>query len=144
MFLSAKAYCSLLETHHVHGDELLFVNSIASQYMNRDESIAYNEQFGFLQKRIAVEITVEDSPDLTALEKKRNMPGFSGKFALDDYGSGMMIIAEGLETPIELEKVLELEVDLLQGYFLAKPSAIPMPASEASVLVIESSWKQHK
>lgn len=57
-------------------------------------------------------------PDLTALEKKWNMPGFSGKFALDDYGSGMMIIAEGLETPVELEKVLELEVDLLQGYFL--------------------------
>lgn len=83
-------------------------------------------------------------PDLTALEKKWNMPGFSGKFALDDYGSGMMIIAEGLETPVELEKVLELEVDLLQGYFLAKPFAIPMPASEASVLVIESYWKQHK
>ncbi len=190
MFLSAKAYCSLLETHQVRGDELLFVNSIASQYMNRDESIAYNEQFGFLQKKIVVEITEEDSPDLTALEKKRNMPGFSGKFALDDYGSGysneknllelepayikldisiirdidsdpdkqqivqnivsyahrrgMMIIAEGLETPAELEKVLELEVDLLQGYFLAKPSAIPMTASEASVTVIESFWKHQK
>lgn len=189
MFLSAKAYSALLETHQVHGDELLFVNSIASQYMNRDESLAYNEQYGSLQKRIVVEITEEDSPDLTALDKKRHMPGFSGMFALDDYGSGysneknlleldpayikldisiirdidtdpdkqqivtnivtyahqrgMKIIAEGLETAAELEKVLELEVDLLQGYFLAKPSSAPRTASEESVAVIENFWKHH-
>ena len=42
------------------------------------------------------------------------------------------IIAEGLETPAELLKVLELDVDLLQGYFLAKPSAVPKPVSAES------------
>ena len=50
---------------------------------------------------------------------------------------GMKIIAEGLETPAELLKVLELDVDLLQGYFLAKPSAVPKPVSAESVAVIE-------
>lgn len=100
-----------------------------------------------------------------ALEKK-NMPGFLGAIALDDYGSGynseksllaispqyikvdmaiirdididpdkqqivvnivnyahqrgMYIVAEGIETSAELEKVLELGVDLLQGYYLAR------------------------
>ena len=49
----------------------------------------------------------------------------------------MKIIAEGLETPAELLKVLELDVDLLQGYFLAKPSAVPKPVSPESVAVIE-------
>lgn len=189
MFLSAKSYAALLSNHQVRGDELLFVNSIASQYMNRDEAAAYAEQYGFLQNRIVVEITEEDSPDLTALQKKREMPGFPGVFALDDYGSGysneknllelspayikvdlsiirnidtdpdkqqivenivsyahqrgMKIIAEGLETPAELLKVLELDVDLLQGYFLAKPSAIPMAVSAESVSVIENYWKHH-
>lgn len=183
MFLSAKSYATFLSTHQIRGDELLFVNSIASQYMNHDEAVAYVEQYSFLQDRIVIEITEEDSPDLTALLKKREMPGFSGVFALDDYGSGysnektllelapayikldlsiirdidsdpdkqqivenivsyahqrgMKIIAEGLETPAELLKVLELDVDLLQGYFLAKPSAVPKPVSAESVAIIE-------
>ena len=183
MFLSAKSYATFLSTHQIRGDELLFVNSLASQYMNHDEAVAYVEQYSFLQDRIVIEITEEDSPDLTALLKKREMPGFSGVFALDDYGSGysnektllelapayikldlsiirdidsdpdkqqivenivsyahqrgMKIIAEGLETPAELLKVLELDVDLLQGYFLAKPSAVPKPVSAESVAVIE-------
>ena len=88
MFLSAKSYATFLSTHQIRGDELLFVNSIASQYMNHDEAVAYVEQYSFLQDRIVIEITEEDSPDLTALLKKREMPGFSGVFALDDYGSG--------------------------------------------------------
>ena len=189
MFLSAKSYATFLSTHQIRGDELLFVNSIASQYMNHDESVAYVEQYSFLQDRIVIEITEEDSQDLTALLKKREMPGFSGVFALDDYGSGysnektllelapayikldlsiirdidsdpdkqqivenivsyahqrgMKIIAEGLETPAELLKVLELDVDLLQGYFLAKPSAVPKPVSAESVAVIEHFRKYH-
>ena len=92
------------------------------------------------------------------------MPGFSGAFALDDYGTGysnelnllelspryikidisiirgiekdpdkqqivsnivayaharsMQILAEGIEEEIQLRKVLDLGVDLLQGYYL--------------------------
>ena len=189
MFLSAKSYATFLSTHQIRGDELLFVNSIASQYMNHDEAVAYVEQYGFLQDRIVIEITEEDSPDLTALQRKREMPGFPAVFALDDYGSGysnektllelaptyikldlsiirdidsdpdkqqivgnivsyahqrgMKIIAEGLETPAELLKVLELDVDLLQGYFLAKPSDVPKPVSAESVAVIERFRKYH-
>lgn len=69
MFLSAKSYATFLSTHQIRGDELLFVNSIASQYMNHDESVAYVEQYSFLQDRIVIEITEEDSQDLTALLK---------------------------------------------------------------------------
>lgn len=62
MFLSAKSYATFLSTHQIRGDELLFVNSIASQYMNHDEAVAYVEQYSFLQDRIVIEITEEDSP----------------------------------------------------------------------------------
>ena len=110
------------------------------------------------------------------------MQGFSGQFALDDYGTGyngeknllelsprfvkldiclvrgldsdvnkqqivsnlltfahqrdMLVIAEGLETMGEIHKALELGVDLLQGYALARPAAVPAEISEAAMRVI--------
>ena len=54
---------------------------------------------------------------------------------------GMKIVAEGIETAEELRKVLELDVDLLQGYFLAKPTAIPQPMSEDAQAVIDELLK---
>ncbi len=38
---------------------------------------------------------------------------------------GQMILAEGIETQRELELMQELSVDLLQGFYLARPSANP-------------------
>ena len=116
------------------------------------------------------------------METKRHAPGFSGMFALDDYGSGysnegsllelsprfikvdltiirgidtdpdkqqivqnivayahprsMQIIAEGVETAAELRKVIELGADALQGYFLAKPAAVPAKMAPAARKVI--------
>lgn len=55
---------------------------------------------------------------------------------------GMMIIAEGLEYPEEVEKSLELGVDLLQGYFLAKPGAVPPEISDAAKTLIQEYWKK--
>lgn len=51
---------------------------------------------------------------------------------------GMKVVAEGLETPEEIETVLSLSVDLLQGFFLARPAAVPGPVSEAPLAVIRS------
>lgn len=48
----------------------------------------------------------------------------------------MLIIAEGVETAAELEKVLALGVDLLQGYFLARPAQTPLPISAEALAVI--------
>ena len=45
----------------------------------------------------------------------------------------MYIIAEGVETKEELEKVLELKVDLLQGYYLARPAAVPQEVNPDAV-----------
>lgn len=51
----------------------------------------------------------------------------------------MQIIAEGVETAEELKKVLELGVDGLQGYFLAKPANIPTRIAPAARQIIENS-----
>lgn len=49
---------------------------------------------------------------------------------------GMRIIAEGIETGPELKTVLELQVDFLQGYYLARPGAVPPALSEDARLLL--------
>lgn len=50
---------------------------------------------------------------------------------------GMYIVAEGLERPEELRKVLELGVDLLQGYYLARPAAVPGKVDPEALNIIK-------
>ena len=122
------------------------------------------------------------------LERKRNVPGVPGVFALDDYGSGysngnslltvapkyvkvdiaiirgidtdadkqqflralidyahprgVQVLAEGVETLSELRKVLEMGVDLLQGYRLAPPAAEPGAIDEKAAEVIAEVERQ--
>ncbi len=170
-FKAAESYRSLLEQELVSPEALLFINSIAGQSMSPAEMEQFHQEYAKIQDRIVIEITESEAMDQEATQRKREAPGFSGLFALDDYGSGynseknllelspafikvdlsiiqdidsdpdkqkivsnvveyahergMAIIAEGLETALEVEKVLELGVDLLQGYFLARPAAVP-------------------
>ena len=42
--------------------------------------------------------------------------------------NGILVLAEGVETREELSKVIELGVDLVQGYYLARPSDVVIPS----------------
>lgn len=57
---------------------------------------------------------------------------------LIDYARprGIYVLAEGVETLSELRKVLEMGVDLLQGYCLACPATEPVAIDEKAVQVI--------
>lgn len=57
------------------------------------------------------------------------------------HARGMQVVAEGIETEAELRTVLRLGVDLLQGYFLARPAAIPDPIAPAALAILRSSKK---
>lgn len=48
----------------------------------------------------------------------------------------MKIVAEGLETPEEIRKVLDLDVDLLQGFYLARPEPVPGRINEKGLETI--------
>ncbi len=67
---------------------LLFVNSIASQYLTPDELSEYSARYASILPRIVIEITEEEVLDPKALRIKQTIRGSSGAFALDDYGSG--------------------------------------------------------
>ena len=49
---------------------------------------------------------------------------------------GMKIIAEGLESASEVDCVLRLGVDLLQGYYLARPAAVPSRINQPALDLI--------
>ena len=175
MFKASETYRSLLESGQVRDDAMLFINSQPDQCLTDEDAALFHEKFSALQDRIVLEITEDEYLGLEALEVKRKYPGFSGNFALDDYGSGyngemnllqlkprfvkvdvvfirgidsnhdrqqlisglvsyahgrnMQVVAEGIETAGELQKCLELGVDLFQGYFLARPAAVPAEIS---------------
>lgn len=188
MFRSSECYDTLLKKNAVAPNALLFINSIANECMTEQEESLYRELYGHLQSRVVIEITEAEHMDMELIRRKSRVKGFSGMFALDDYGSGynsevsllelkpkfvkvdisivrdvdkdankqqiisnivnyghkrdMMILAEGLETPEELKKVLELGVDLLQGYFLARPGEVPPEINREALALIRREHEQ--
>lgn len=87
-FRASSAYQALENAGKVVPSALLFVNSIASQYLTPDELSEYSARYASILPRIVIEITEEEGLDLKALRIKQSIPGSSGAFALDDYGSG--------------------------------------------------------
>lgn len=187
MFVATESYMSLLEQELVSEDALLFINSIANEDMTEEEEREYHKRFEKIQNRVVIEITETEHMELSLIRKKSEAEGFTGIFALDDYGSGynselnlltlnpryvkvdvtivrdvdvdenkqqivkniveyahqrdMKIIAEGIETGSELKKLLELGADLLQGFYLARPGAVPPALSEDARLLLWG-WKE--
>ena len=83
-----ETFDSLCRAGSVSEEAMLFVNSIANTCLSHEDGKYINSRWHELCHRMVVEITEEEEIDYEALERKRNAPGFSGMFALDDYGSG--------------------------------------------------------
>lgn len=183
VFHSSEIFQRMQAQGLLQSDALLFINSIANVSLTVEDVEEYAQRYPELLKRLVVEITEQEDLDRACLERKRNIPGFSGSFALDDYGSGysnelnllelspryikidisivrgidtdrdkqqivsnivayaharsMKLIAEGIETEAQLRTVIGLGVDLLQGYYLSRPAAVPAPIAPAAQAVID-------
>ena len=183
VFHSSEIFQRMQAQGLLQSDALLFINSIANVSLTNEDVEEYAQRYPELLKRLVVEITEQEDLDRACLERKRNVPGFSGSFALDDYGSGysnelnllelspryikidisivrgidtdrdkqqivsnivayaharsMQLIAEGIETEAQLRTVIGLGVDLLQGYYLSRPAAVPAPIAPAAQAVID-------
>ena len=87
-FCASSAYQALENAGKVVPSALLFINSIASQYLTPDELSEYSARYASILPRIIIEITEEECLDPKALRIKQTIRGSSGAFALDDYGSG--------------------------------------------------------
>jgi len=85
IFKSTETFDQLRKNKLVKEDALLFINSIASVSLNDEDRERFHRYFSHIQSQIVVEVTEEENMSEEALIRKK---GFSGMFALDDYGSG--------------------------------------------------------
>ncbi len=53
------------------------------------------------------------------------------------HGRGMFIVAEGVETASGMQTLVDLGVDLFQGYFLSRPARVPSPVSDEVLRLIK-------
>ena len=88
IFKSTETFDQLRKNKLVKEEALLFINSIASVSLNDEDRERFHRYFSHIQSQIVVEVTEEENMSEEALIRKRETKGFSGMFALDDYGSG--------------------------------------------------------
>ena len=182
-----ECFADLQKKNKVDAQGLIFINSFPHLSLTEEEQRALASRFSDLIPRVVIEITEAEAMDEEATAIKRSMPGFTGQFALDDYGSGynselmllalkpqyvkvdisiirdidtspdkqkivsnilnyshereMKVIAEGIETESELAKLLEMGIDLVQGYYLSRPAKEPATISAQALACIRSFHK---
>lgn len=88
MFCSTECFKKLRENGKIYPGAKMFVNSIANASMSEKSELRYNQIYSAMQEDIVVEITESEQLNYELLEQKKRSKGFTGKFALDDYGSG--------------------------------------------------------
>ena len=107
-----ETFDSLCRAGSVSGDAMLFVNSIANTCLTQADVDYIDSRWRELRRRMVIEITEEEEIDYEALERKRNAPGFSGMFALDDYGSGY----SNENTLLELApRFIKVDIAIIRG-----------------------------
>lgn len=179
---SFECYNALCNRQEVSDNAFLFLNSFANVAMEASDLAALSQRYPHIMAHTVVEITEAENMDDAATDTKRSIPGFSGLFALDDYGSGynseimlldlkptfvkvditivrdidksidkqrimsnvveyaherdMIIVAEGVETESELIRCIKLGVDMVQGFYLARPARVPNAISPDALALI--------
>ncbi len=100
----------------------LAIDDFGSGYNNEAVLLAITPNF----VKIDMEIVREIDKDLDRQQICKNLISYAKQ-------RNIKIIAEGVETKEELEKLIELRVDYLQGYYFSKPEFIPPEISNELV-----------
>ena len=112
MFHSSAIFQRMQAQGLFQSDALLFINSIANVSLTVEDVEEYAQRYPELLKRLVVEITEQEDLDRACLERKRNVPGFSGSFALDDYGSGYSNELNLLELS---PRYIKIDISIVRG-----------------------------
>ena len=111
-FKSLETFDHLRKEGLVRHDALLFINSIASICLPREDSEYMDARWHDLRRQMVIEITEEEELNHEALEMKRHAPGFTGMFALDDYGSGFANEGSLLELS---PRFIKVDIAIIRG-----------------------------
>lgn len=131
MFLASERYMELLDQGAVSPEAYLFLNSIANVAMTEEDEREYHERFAGIQNRVIVEITETKDLEMELIRKKSRMEGFSGTFALDDYGSGYnselnLLTLHPRYVKVDITIVRDVDVDENKQQIVKTLSDMPM------------------
>ena len=104
-----------------------------------DYGSGYNSEINLLElspKFVKVDISI-----IRDIDKDVNKQQIVSNLVSYAHKRDMMVVAEGLETPEEVDMVLRLGADLLQGYYLARPEEVPSTISKQGKLLIRNHWR---
>ena len=129
-YLDSFVY-ELTEQDTVSDDELnamrrLGGNSGASQIAIDDYGTGHSNIVNLM--RYAPQIIKIDRFLITDIHKDQNKQMFVRSTIEFARLNGIKVLAEGVETSNELRMVIDLGVDLVQGYYTARPAPQPIPA----------------
>ncbi len=175
-----NSLAALSENQSFFDDRKLFINSLPSQLLTREDYKALVSDFGELMEKTVIEFTEHSEVTDEALKKMKERLAECGmQMAIDDYGTGYsntgnlmryspdyvkldrsliagiendrkrqslvsglveylhstgcMALAEGVETFEEVQTVINLSVDLLQGYYVSRPKPVLLNEISESV-----------
>ncbi len=99
------------------------IDDYGSGYSNVNNLLRYMPNYLKIDRMLITEI--ENNP------QKQHFVRDIVEFAHDN---DIIALAEGVETAQEMKKVIELGIDLIQGYYTAKPGATPIEHIESRVV----------
>lgn len=119
--ISDEQLAKLKEDYRRMGIETA-VDDYGTGYSNITNLLRYMPNYVKIDRMLLTEI--QNSP------QKQHFVNEIVKFAHDN---DIMALAEGIETEEELRTVIELDVDLIQGYYTARPAAQPVQMIDAQI-----------
>ena len=141
--LQSRVVVEITEAEHLDMElvrQKSSVESFSGMFALDDYGNGYNSEMNLLElkpKFVKVDISI-----VRDVDKDHNKQQFISNIVDYAHKRDMLIIAEGLETESELTKVLELGVDLFQGYYLARPAETPLSINEEALQVIKEYQKR--
>lgn len=137
--LQALSVVEITETEHLDMEQVRkkkATEGFSGSFALDGYGSGYNTEINLLELEpdyIKVDISI-----VRDIDKDANKQQIVANVVHYAHKRNMKVVMEGLETAEELKKSLELDVDLLQGFFLARPEAVPSAISPEAKQVILS------
>lgn len=116
------------EDEYITNEKLKLIKSWGGLVALDDYGDGYNGESTLL--RISPNIVKVDMSIVKGIDKDDKRRRLVANLALYTRERGMLLLAEGIETREELKTLVSLGVQLLQGYYIAKPSYEGNPPSQ--------------
>ena len=143
--LYSKVVLEVVESEDMNADSLRAkrtMSCFSGVFALDDYGTGYNSEKNLLE--FAPTYIKVDKSIIREINTDKNKQKIVSNIVAYAHERNMYIIAECIETKMELQMLLELGVDLLQGFYIAKPQEVPRGIEQEALETILSFWEKKK